>query len=65
MAGGAAWVGSGFTVPEGFSLEAAIDGVVRRALQQAEGNVSAAARLLGVTRDYVRYRLREDRDGNG
>ena len=27
------------------------------ALAQADGNVSAAARLLGVPRDYVRYRL--------
>lgn len=61
VAAGASWVGADFVVPaEGFSLEAAIDGVVRRALRQTEGNVSAAARLLGVTRDYVRYRLRDD-----
>jgi DNA-binding NtrC family response regulator len=41
----------------GFSLEDAIDRFVQVALQQADGNVSAAARLLGVPRDYVRYRL--------
>ena len=30
---------------------------MRLALDQADGNVSAAARLLGVPRDFVRYRL--------
>ena len=41
---------------EGFSLEATINEIIQRAIDQAEGNVSAAARLLGVTRDYIRYR---------
>ena len=49
----------------GFSLEAAIDAMIQRALQQMGGNVSAAARLLGVTRDYVRYRLKEPPAGEG
>lgn len=57
-----AWIASDFEIPPtGFSLEAAIDGLIRRALAQCDGNVSAAARLLGVTRDYVRYRLKEER----
>lgn len=43
--------------PEGFSLEDTINRIVDLALKQTNGNVSAAARLLGVTRDYVRYRL--------
>jgi DNA-binding NtrC family response regulator len=43
--------------PEGFSLEETINRLIDLALTQAQGNVSAAARLLGVTRDYVRYRL--------
>ena len=48
-----------FVFPEtGFSLEATIDGLIRRALRQTGGNVTAAARLLGVTRDYVRYHLK-------
>jgi two-component system response regulator AtoC len=48
-----------FVFPEsGFSLETAVDEVVQRAVRQASGNVSAAARLLGVSRDVVRYRLR-------
>ncbi len=56
----AAWVSPQFKLPEsGFSLEAAIDALIRRALAQNDGNVSAAARVLGVTRDYVRYRLKE------
>lgn len=56
-----AWVSEEFKIPDaGFSLEAAIDGLIRRALAQTDGNVSAAARLLGVTRDYIRYRLKGD-----
>jgi DNA-binding NtrC family response regulator len=51
-----------FVFPEtGFSMEAAIDELVVRAVKQANGNVSAAARLLGVSRDVVRYRLRGTR----
>ena len=58
---GKTWVSADFEIPEsGFSLEAAIDGMIRRALAQTDGNVSAAARLLGVTRDYIRYRLKEE-----
>jgi DNA-binding NtrC family response regulator len=53
------WVSAQFDLPEsGFSLEAAIDALVRRTLAQCDGNVSAAARRLGVTRDYIRYRLK-------
>jgi transcriptional regulator with PAS, ATPase and Fis domain len=40
----------------GFSLDRVINGLVKKALLQCNGNVSAAARILGVTRDYVRYR---------
>ncbi|MDX2108908.1 MAG: sigma-54 dependent transcriptional regulator [Verrucomicrobiota bacterium] len=43
--------------PEGFNLETATNRLVQQAVDQAEGNVSAAARLLGVSRDTVRYRL--------
>jgi DNA-binding NtrC family response regulator len=53
------WLRPNFVFPEdGFSLETAIDELVSRAVRQAEGNVSAAARLLGVSRDVVRYRLK-------
>ncbi len=55
-----AWLNPGFVLPEeGFSLDAAIDSLIGRALQQANGNVSAAARLLGVSRDFLRYRLKD------
>ncbi len=52
------WLNPRFVFPEsGFSLEDAINRFIRKALQQTDGNVSAAARLLGVSRDYIRYRL--------
>ncbi len=63
---GAGWLNENFNFPaEGFSLEQAIDVLIRRALDQAGGNVSAAARLLGVSRDYVRYRLKGQNGGEG
>jgi DNA-binding NtrC family response regulator len=59
-AAAAAWVSADFELPaHGFSLEAAIDALIRRALAQTDGNVSAAARRLGVTRDYIRYRIKD------
>jgi len=52
------WLRTDFVFPgEGFKLEEAIARLVRQALKQSGGNVSAAARLLGVSRDYLRYRL--------
>lgn len=52
------WFNRNFTFPEtGFSLENAIHRLIQRALIQTGQNVSAAARLLGVSRDYLRYRL--------
>jgi two-component system, NtrC family, response regulator AtoC len=50
--------------PSGFSLDDTINRLVDLALKQADGNVSAAARLLGVTRDYVRYRLSGHKTGS-
>jgi DNA-binding NtrC family response regulator len=58
------WLNPGYVFPaEGFVLEDAIDRLVQRALRQAGSNVSRAARLLGTTRDAVRYRLFGDRKG--
>jgi DNA-binding NtrC family response regulator len=59
MAGGETdWLRRGYVFPAtGFSLDAAVDRLIRRALEQSQGNVSAAARLLGVSRDVVRYRM--------
>jgi len=52
------WLKAGYAFPDsGFSLEEAINRFMRLALSQSDGNVSGAARLLGVPRDFVRYRL--------
>jgi len=54
----AEWFNQRFIFPrEGFQLEEAINRLIQHALKQTGHNVSAAARLLGVSRDYVRYRL--------
>jgi DNA-binding NtrC family response regulator len=59
LAGSAdSWWNPAFQFPDqGFDLEAAILHLIQQALQQSAGNVSAAARRLGVSRDYLRYRL--------
>jgi two-component system, NtrC family, response regulator AtoC len=55
------WFNERFIFPEqGFLIEEAIKRMIRHALKQTAGNVSGAARLLGVSRDYVRYRLTDD-----
>jgi DNA-binding NtrC family response regulator len=52
------WLNPAFTFPPvGFSLDDAVAALIGRALQQTGNNVSAAARLLGVSRDFLRYRL--------
>jgi transcriptional regulator with PAS, ATPase and Fis domain len=57
-AGVDSWWNPDFQFPEqGFDLEEAILHIIRAALEQSGGNVSAAARRLGVSRDYLRYRL--------
>ena len=54
----AGWFNHDFRFPpEGFSLEDATALLIGRALKQTGNNVSAAARLLGVSRDFLRYRL--------
>jgi DNA-binding NtrC family response regulator len=56
------WLNPGFKFAEqGFVLEDAMNRLVQLALQQSGRNVSQAARMLGVTRDFVRYRLHGDR----
>jgi DNA-binding NtrC family response regulator len=43
--------------PEGFALDTLIDELIAHALAATGQNVSAAARRLGVTREFLRYRL--------
>ena len=42
---------------EGLALQAVEDALIDRTLAMCEGNVSRAARMLGVSRDQLRYRL--------
>ena len=58
----ASWFNARYVFPkEGFLLEAAIGQLIQHALEQTNQNVSAAARLLGVSRDYLRYRLADSK----
>jgi transcriptional regulator with GAF, ATPase, and Fis domain len=58
------WFNPSFRFPEqGFDLEKALRHLIDHALRQTGNNVSAAARLLGVTRDYLRYRLADQKPG--
>jgi len=49
-------VGNGF-LPDGMTLEQWEDEMVQEALRRASGNKSQAARLLGLSRNALRYRL--------
>jgi DNA-binding NtrC family response regulator len=52
------WLNPDFHFPPvGFVLDDAMAVLISRALKQTGNNVSAAARLLGVSRDFLRYRL--------
>lgn len=63
---GADWFNESYRFPpEGFHMEEAINRLIQHALKQSDDNVSAAARLLGVSRDYVRYRLSGRKEGEG
>jgi len=44
-------------LPEGMTLDEYERALIREALRRAEGNKSQAARLLGLTRNALRYRL--------
>lgn len=47
-----------FTLPEkGVNLEAVERGLLAQALERTRGNQSRAARLLGITRYALRYRM--------
>lgn len=44
-------------LPEGLTLDEYEQAIIREALRRTEGNKSQAARLLGLTRNALRYRL--------
>ncbi|HSK44350.1 MAG TPA: sigma-54 dependent transcriptional regulator [Candidatus Binatia bacterium] len=54
---GAAASSSGQFLPDGMTLEQWEDNMIREALRRANGNKSQAARLLGLSRNALRYRL--------
>jgi DNA-binding NtrC family response regulator len=49
--------GAGNFLPEGMTLEHWEDEMIQEALRRAHGNKSQAARLLGLSRNALRYRL--------
>ena len=49
--------GTSHFLPEGMTLEHWEDEMIREALRRANGNKSQAARLLGLSRNALRYRL--------
>jgi DNA-binding NtrC family response regulator len=56
-AGGTVSSSAGQFLPEGMTLEQWEDNMIREALRRANGNKSQAARLLGLSRNALRYRL--------
>ena len=58
----AAWRNPAWKLPaEGFSLDSVVTELIADALRETNDNVSAAARRLGVTREFLRYRLSGDK----
>ena len=57
------WRNPAWRLPEeGFALDGVIAELVTESLRETGGNVSAAARRLGVTREFLRYRLNANSD---
>ncbi len=60
----AGWRNPDWRLPDsGFSLDTAMDAFIAEALRETNDNVSAAARRLGVTRQFLRYRLAQKKAG--
>jgi DNA-binding NtrC family response regulator len=54
----AGWRNPAWRVPdEGFSIDAVVTDLVEEVLRETSHNISATARRLGVTREFLRYRL--------
>ena len=50
-------VSGDFSLPDGMSLDQYEQELIKHALKTADGNKSQAARILGLTRNALRYRL--------
>lgn len=60
------WRAPNWRLPvSGFSIDSVISELVEEALRETEHNVTAAARRLGVTREFLRYRLGGAHQGRG
>ena len=60
------WRNPAWRLPEsGFTLESVVDALIAEELRETNHNISAAARRLGVTRQFLRYRLEGERTGGG
>ena len=53
----AAGGGDTLFLPDGMTLDQYEETIIREAMRRAQGNKSQAARLLGLTRNALRYRL--------
>lgn len=59
-ASAASWRNPAWRLPEdGFVLDQMVDELITDTLRDTNQNVSAAARRLGVTREFLRYRLKQ------
>jgi DNA-binding NtrC family response regulator len=57
------WRNPTWRVPdEGFTIDSVITDLVNDVLRETNQNISATARRLGVTREFLRYRLRHRKD---
>ena len=56
-AAGAGAGADGLFLPEGMTLDQYEETIIKEAMRRAQGNKSQAARLLGLTRNALRYRL--------
>lgn len=45
---------------EGVNLEKLLHSLVLQAMERTAGNQTQAAKLLGISRDQIRYRLKKD-----
>lgn len=58
-AGAMGWRNPIWRIPEeGFSIDSVVADLIGEALRDTNQNISAAARRLGVTREFLRYRLK-------
>ncbi len=57
------WRNPSWQLPEeGFSIDSVVADLIAQALRETNNNVTAAARRLGVTREFLRYRLNHGTD---